>query len=188
MCLTCFLSIDCGIAEDLNYTDAKTKIFYTSGARVKNTGTNKQTSEDYMFQTLPRQYQNVRFFPDGSRNCYTLSPVVKRSRYLVRTSFMYGNYDGLNMPPQFDAYVGVNLWNIQLPTNAYHDTLNEILVFTTMDYISVCLVNTGNGTPFISTLELRHLNNLTYQMVNEYQSLELFNRKHFQPTSSGIIR
>ncbi|XXG57262.1 hypothetical protein AAC387_Pa03g4472 [Persea americana] len=141
-----------------------------------------------MFQTLPRQYQNVRFFPDGSRNCYTLSPVVKRSRYLVRTSFMYGNYDGLNMPPQFDAYVGVNLWNIQLPTNAYHDTLNEILVFTTMDYISVCLVNTGNGTPFISTLELRHLNNLTYQMVNEYQSLELFNRKHFQPTSSGIIR
>ncbi|XXG57267.1 hypothetical protein AAC387_Pa03g4471 [Persea americana] len=65
LAVTGFLSIDCGIAEDLNYTDAKTKIFYTSGARVKNTGTNKQTSEDYMFQTLPRQYQNVRFFPDG---------------------------------------------------------------------------------------------------------------------------
>ncbi|KAJ8638561.1 hypothetical protein MRB53_012828 [Persea americana] len=174
-----FLSIDCGIAEDLNYTDAKTKIFYTSDARFIDTGTNKQISEDYKFQTLPRQYQNVRFFPDGSRNCYTLSPVVKGSRYLVRASFMYGNYDGLNMPPQFDAYVGVNLWNIQLPNNAYHDTLNEILVFTTMEYLSVCLANTGNGTPFISTLELRHLNNLTYQIVNEYQSLELFNRKHF---------
>ncbi|XXG57245.1 hypothetical protein AAC387_Pa03g4453 [Persea americana] len=99
-----FLSINCGIAEDLNYTDAKTKIFYTSDARFIDTGTNKQISKDYKFQTLPRQYQNVRFFPDGSRNCDTLSPVVKGSRYLVRASFMYGNYDGLNMLPQFDAY------------------------------------------------------------------------------------
>ncbi|XXG57232.1 hypothetical protein AAC387_Pa03g4445 [Persea americana] len=102
---TGFLSINCGIAEDLNYTDAKTKIFYTSDARFIDTGTNKQISKDYKFQTLPRQYQNVRFFPDGSRNCYTLSPVVKGSRYLVRASFVYGNYDGLNMLPQFDAYI-----------------------------------------------------------------------------------
>ncbi|KAJ8638569.1 hypothetical protein MRB53_012836 [Persea americana] len=60
-----FLSIDCGIAEDLNFTDAKTKIFYTSDAKLINAGTNKQISEDYMFQTLPKQYQNVRY-PDDA--------------------------------------------------------------------------------------------------------------------------
>ena len=31
------------------------------------------------------------------------------------------------------------------------------------DYIDVCLINTGRGVPFISALELRHLDNSIYQ-------------------------
>ncbi|CAA6672835.1 unnamed protein product [Spirodela intermedia] len=78
-----------------------------------------------------RYYANVRSFPDGTRNCYTLRPLVRGAKYRVNAEFLYGNYDGLGRPPTFDLYLGVNLW--------------------------VCLVNTGNGTPFISALKLRPL-------------------------------
>ena len=183
-----FLSIDCGIAED-NYTDDKTKIFYTSDAKFIETGTSKNISEDYISdEQLPRQYRNLRFFPDGNRSCYTLTPVIRSNRYLLRASFMYGNYDGLYQPPQFDAYVGVDRWEISLPSNSSSYMWNEIIMVASLDYISVCLVNTGKGTPFISALELRRLNNLAYQAANESQSLRLLYRNHFRQTASGPIR
>ncbi|XXG57301.1 hypothetical protein AAC387_Pa03g4490 [Persea americana] len=182
-----FLSIDCGIAED-NYTDDNTRIFYTSDAKFIQTGTNKNISEDYITEQVPRRYQNLRFFPDGNRSCYTLTPVTKSNRYLLRASFMYGNYDGLSNLPKFDVYVGVNRWEVTLPTTAGERIRNEIIVYTTMGYVSVCLVNTGSGIPFISTLELRRLNNLSYEAANESQSLRLVYRNHFRQTASGPIR
>ncbi|KAJ8614035.1 hypothetical protein MRB53_036718 [Persea americana] len=181
-----FLSIDCGIAEELNYTDKNTQIFYTSDAKFIETGTNKDISKDYMItERLPRQYQNLRFFPDGNRSCYTLTPVTKSNRYLLRASFMYGNYDGLNKTPQFDVYVGVNRWDVVLPSTAGERVRNEIITYATMDYVSVCLVNTGKGTPFISALELRILNNLSYEAANESQYLRLLYRNQFRPIDSG---
>ena len=179
-----FLCIDCGIAEDGN-TDDNGTIFYTSDAKFIQTGTNKNISEDYITEQLPRQYQNLRFFPDGNRSCYTLTPVTKSNRYLLRASFMYGNYDALNNPPKFDVYVGVNRWEVTLPSTAEERTMNEIIVYTTMNYVSVCLVNTGSGIPFISTLESRRLNNLAYQAAKESQSLRLNNRYHFRQTGHG---
>ena len=41
----------------------------------------------------------------------------------------------------------------------YYDVIHVPLT----DYIVVCLVNTGGGVPFISALELRHLDNSIYQ-------------------------
>ncbi|RWR78151.1 putative LRR receptor-like serine/threonine-protein kinase [Cinnamomum micranthum f. kanehirae] len=181
-----FLSIDCGIAEDLNYTDDNTGIFYTSDTKFINTGTNKEIAATYITQqTFQRQYQNLRIFPHGTRNCYTLTPVIKSNRYLLRASFAYGNYDGLDQPPQFDAYVGVNPWNVILPFNSTQYARNEIIMVASLDYISVCLVNTGNGTPYISALELRRLNNLAYRAANESQSLRLLYRNHFRQTASA---
>ncbi|KAJ8638545.1 hypothetical protein MRB53_012812 [Persea americana] len=180
-----FLSIDCGIAEDLNYTDDNTQIFYTSDAKFINTGTNKEIAATYITQqTFQRQYQTLRIFPDGTRNCYTLTPVIKSNRYLLRASFVYGNYDGLDQPPQFEAYVGVNPWNIYLPSNSTQYARNEMIMVASLDYISVCLVNTGKGTPYISALELRRLNNLAYLAANESQSLRLLYRNHFRQTAS----
>ncbi|RWR78143.1 putative LRR receptor-like serine/threonine-protein kinase [Cinnamomum micranthum f. kanehirae] len=182
-----FLSIDCGIAED-SYTDDNTKIFYTSDAKFIDTGTNRNISKDYIsVEHLPRQYQNLRSFPEGPRNCYTLKTVIKSNRYLLRASFMYGNYDGLNKAPQFDVYVGVNSWDVHLPSTAGETARNEIIVYTTMDYISVCLANTGNGIPFISRLELRRLNNSTYEAANVFQSVRLYGRYHFRSDSSGPL-
>ena len=161
---------------------------YTSDAKYIDTGINQEISAaTYMTQTdVPRQYRNLRSFPDGTRNCYTLTPVNKSSRYLLRASFMYGDYDGLNKPPQFDVYVGVNLWYVNLPSTGDGYWRNEIIFYATTDYISVCLVNIGHGTPYISTLELRLLDNSIYQAANESQLLQLYNRNHFRP--SGRIR
>ena len=39
----------------------------------------------------------------------------------------------------------------------------EIIHVPLTDYIDVCLINTGRGVPFISALELRHLDNSIYQ-------------------------
>ncbi|KAJ8614037.1 hypothetical protein MRB53_036720 [Persea americana] len=181
-----FLSIDCGIREDLNYTDGTTNLFYTSDAKFVDTGKNKEISADYITNDLLRQFRNVRFFPIGTRNCYTLTPVAKSSRYLLRASFMYGDYDDLNKPPQFDVYVGVNLWYVNLPSTADEYWRNEIIFYATTDYISVCLVNIGLGIPYISTLELRALDNSIYQAANESQLLQLYNRNHFRPR--GRIR
>ncbi|RWR78142.1 putative LRR receptor-like serine/threonine-protein kinase [Cinnamomum micranthum f. kanehirae] len=183
-----FLSIDCGIPGDFNYTDDTTQMFYTSDAKFIDTGTNKEITAIHMTQTLPRQYRNLRIFPDGIRNCYTLTPVIKSNRYLLRASFMYGNYDGLDQPPQFDAYVGVDRWEINLPSNSSLYVWNEIIMVASLDYISVCLVKTGNGIPFISTLELRLLDNSTYQAANESQSLRLYTRLDPGSTSGQRIR
>ncbi|RWR78194.1 putative LRR receptor-like serine/threonine-protein kinase [Cinnamomum micranthum f. kanehirae] len=183
-----FLSIDCGIAGDLSYTDDTTQMFYTSDTKFIDTGTNKEIATTYMTQTLPRQYQNLRIFPNVNRNCYTLTPVIKSNRYLLRASFMYGNYDGLDQPPQFDAYLGVDRWEIDLPSNSSLYVWNEIIMVASLDYISVCLVNTGNGTPFISALELRLLDNSTYQAATESQYLQLYTRLDPGSTSGKRIR
>ena len=109
-------------------------MLYTSGTKFIDTGTNKEIAATYMTQTLPRQFQNLRIFPDGTRNCYTLTPVIKSNRYLLRASFMYGNYDGLDQPPQFDAYLGVDRWEINLPSNSSLYVWNEIIMVASLDY------------------------------------------------------
>jgi hypothetical protein len=57
-----------------------------------------------------QRYQTVRFFPNGTRNCYTLRSLTPGGKYLVRAVFGYGNYDMGNGQPKFDLYLGVNYW------------------------------------------------------------------------------
>ncbi|XP_077210748.1 putative LRR receptor-like serine/threonine-protein kinase At1g05700 isoform X1 [Tasmannia lanceolata] len=171
-----FISIDCGIAEGLNYTDNQTQIEYTSDNGFIDTGINQEISSVYTLKSTQRLYQNLRSFPEGIRNCYTLKPVVKGNKYLIRASFMYGNYDGTNKLPVFDVYLGANLWQIMKFPHAHKRIRIEIMVVAYMDIFSVCLINRGWGAPFISVLELRPLNNSLYTTVNESQSLLLYNR------------
>jgi hypothetical protein len=130
-------------------------------------------------------YYNVRSFPDGERNCYTVGSLVPRIKYLIRAFFMYGNYDGLNSLPIFDLYVGANLWttvNISTLDNA---KVVEAIVVVPDDTVRVCLVNTGAGTPFISGLDLRPLKNELYPQVNATQGLVLYKRFNFGLTDSS---
>jgi len=116
---------------------------------------------------------NLRSFPQGIRNCYRLN-LTKGSKYLIRASFLYGNYDGLNQLPQFDLYLGPNLWGSVAIQNASIPVIREMIHVISSDHLHVCLVNTDMGIPFISALELRLLRNTTY--ITESGSLELFTR------------
>ncbi|CAA6672834.1 unnamed protein product [Spirodela intermedia] len=154
-----FISIDCGLDDDSGYIDQVTQIPYSPDEPYTSAGVNSKVSPSTDLTSIRRYYANVRSFPDGTRNCYTLRPLVRGAKYRVNAEFLYGNYDGLGRPPTFDLYLGVNLW-VTLTTGDFSRT--EIIAVAAAESMQVCLVNTGNGTPFISALELRPLPNSTY--------------------------
>uniref|UniRef100_A0A9I9DUS1 non-specific serine/threonine protein kinase n=1 Tax=Cucumis melo TaxID=3656 RepID=A0A9I9DUS1_CUCME len=148
-------SIDCGANED--YMD--NGILYKSDRDFVDTGINQPVSPN-ISRNLRPQLKNVRSFPEGRRNCYVLKPENgKDNTYLIRASFLYGNYDRKNTTPIFDLYLGSNLWWTVDWDNGYVETLYT----PSTDYITVCLFNTSKGVPYISTLELRHLDNTIYR-------------------------
>ncbi|KAJ3678983.1 hypothetical protein LUZ61_021147 [Rhynchospora tenuis] len=124
-----------------------------------------------------KNFETLRYFPDGStKNCYTLTPVSKGSKYLVRASFYYGNYDNSGALPTFDLYYGVNFWKTIVISEPDVMYFPEIIAIAPENYIQVCLVNTGHGTPFISALELRPLSSTLYEPATSLQSLALYGR------------
>ncbi|VAI55443.1 unnamed protein product [Triticum turgidum subsp. durum] len=143
-----------------------------------------------MEPSLAKRYSNLRFFPHGPRNCYTLRSLVMGNKYLVRASFYYGNYDGLGKPPVFDLYLGTNYWHEVNYSDAGAFNWMDIILVAPTDYLQVCLVNKGMGNPFVSGLDLRPLNTTLYPEVNASQSLVLVNsnRFHMGPTDNSIIR
>ena len=84
---------------------------------------------------------------------------------------MYGNYDAKGKTPTFDLYLGVNRWDTVVVTDGSSTITKEIIHLSSSEDIYVCLINTGNGIPFISVLEVRPLNNNTY--IAESGSLDL---------------
>ncbi|KAK3033250.1 hypothetical protein RJ639_033130, partial [Escallonia herrerae] len=167
-----FISIDRGLSTFFGYEDENTGIMYSPDAAFIDTGIILEISSEYK-DAQEHQLLTIRSFPtdEGLRNCYNLSSVqVKGSKYLIRASFMYGNYDGLDRPPEFDLHLGVELWDTVRPDDPEDIVKLEIIHAPSSIYIYVCLVNTGSGTPFISTLEIRPFDSSLYpesrSMVN----------------------
>lgn len=167
------------MAGNHSYVDGITGIHYASDDRFTDAGINYNISEVYSTPSLAnQQLLTLRSFPDGARNCYTLKPLVKGQKYLVRAAFLYGNYDGeddatAGTPLQFDVHLGVDLWrrvNVSGPSNL---TTAEALFVAAAEFAWVCLVNTGGGVPFISSLELRPLKAALYSNVTADQPLAL---------------
>ncbi|KAF8087242.1 hypothetical protein N665_0593s0005 [Sinapis alba] len=166
---TGYISIDCGAPIKGIERDTRTSISYAPDDGFINTGENFNVSVEYNYPAnpnLPYVLSDVRAFPQGNRNCYSLKPSDgKDNLYLIRASFMYGNYDGgVNEKafPEFDLYLNVNFWSTVKFKNASEQVFKEILTFTESEMLHVCLVNKGKGTPFISGLELRPLNSSIY--------------------------
>ncbi|KAK7314369.1 hypothetical protein VNO77_32889 [Canavalia gladiata] len=186
---TGFISIDCGGPENVQYTDESTKIRYSTDGAYIQTGVNKNISSKYAYPTnpiLPEPLSDLRSFPQGNRNCYSLTAGRKGSLHLIRASFLYGNYDGQNKPPEFDLYVDVNFWSSVKFRNASEEVTLEIISMAQSGMTNVCLVNKGAGTPFISGLELRPLNSSIYNTeFGESASLSLFKRWDIAPLNGS---
>ncbi|CAN0858944.1 Putative leucine-rich repeat receptor-like protein kinase At2g19210 [Linum grandiflorum] len=182
------IDIDCGLPEGGSYIDQSTDIPYISDEPFIKTGVNEEISPVYN-SNQPTWLRTVRSFAEGNRNCYSLRPPEGRDKiYLIRASFMYGNYDNQNRLPVFELYLGVNLWSSLKFDNASHVLNMEIIHVPSLDHLDICLVNTGFGTPFISALEVRHFHNSTYTPPNQTDSLVLFQRLDFGSFTNDIIR
>ncbi|KAK2654560.1 hypothetical protein Ddye_014416 [Dipteronia dyeriana] len=162
-----FINIDCGASE--SYTDKQNGLIYESDTKYIDTGEIHAISPDFINMTSHQQQRyNLRSFPQGKRNCYTLKPNQGgNNNYLIRAVFEYGNYDDNDKIPVFDLYLGVNNWTTVRDAISVY----EIIHFSLAEYIDVCLVNIGGGVPYISALELRPLNNSIYRIQNGALSL-----------------
>lgn len=179
-----FISIDCGFVDEPSYIDETTSIYYTWDFNFTDTGVSQSISSKHK-TSLERQFWNVRSFQEGTRNCYTLYVSQgSNKKYLVRARFVYGNYDGKDSLPEFDIYLGAKWWESVVFDDSFSVITKEIIYASSSDYVHVCLLNTGKGTPFISVLEVRLLNSDAY-LVN---SLELLARFDVGSQGDQIIR
>ncbi|KAL9814878.1 putative transferase [Arabidopsis thaliana] len=156
-----FISLDCGLPAN----------------ETGKTGRIRENPEGY-----GELYETVRYFPEGIRNCYNLI-VEKGRKYLIKASFVYGNYDGRNIAPVFDLYLGPNLWQ-EIDLRQVSGTQAEILHIPTSNSLQICLVNNGTTIPLISTLELRPLGNGSH--ITESGSLKLFIRRYLSKSESTL--
>ncbi|GMJ05601.1 malectin-like domain (MLD)- and leucine-rich repeat (LRR)-containing protein 4 [Hibiscus trionum] len=116
----------------------------------------------------------LRYFPQRSARkfCYTFQ-VVKGGKYLVRTIYYYGGFDGGKEPPVFDQIVGGTKWSTVNTTEDYANGLSsyyEIIVGAHLKTLSVCLARNGhtakNSSPFISAIELLTLEDSMYNATD----------------------
>ncbi|XP_056176537.1 probable LRR receptor-like serine/threonine-protein kinase At1g05700 [Syzygium oleosum] len=154
-----FISIDCGAPND--YIDNLLNISYKTDAGFVDSGQVMQVPSNFIYNNM-QQLKNLRSFPNGTRNCYTLRPRQgMNKKYLIRATFLYGYYDNKGMAPEFDLHVDTNYWHeVKSPNYVW----SEIIYVAPREYIQVCLLNKGTGTPFISALELRLLDSMTYHI------------------------
>ncbi|KAJ4807577.1 Leucine-rich repeat protein kinase family protein [Rhynchospora pubera] len=177
-----FISLDCGGVN--SYTD--------------DTGLQWSPDDKFLFgqranisapASTNRQYATVRYFPADSRKyCYTLN-VRTRTRYLVRATFLYGNFDNSNVYPKFDLSLGPTPWSTIVVSDAYTPEIVELVLLASQPTLSVCVSNASTGMPFISTLELRQFNGSVYYTQSETRFLlSLAARINFGAESNDSIR
>ncbi|RZC83787.1 hypothetical protein C5167_046573 [Papaver somniferum] len=150
-----FMSINCGGEEDstdIIGLEWKSDNQFPFGERATISLPNE----------LRKQYMSVRYFPaDARKYCYTLN-VKRKTRYLIRTTFLYGNFDNSNVYPTFDISLGATHWSTIVISDANTIEVRELIILANSPTISVCLYNATTGQPFISTIELRQFNGAIY--------------------------
>uniref|UniRef100_A0ACD5W2G6 Uncharacterized protein n=1 Tax=Avena sativa TaxID=4498 RepID=A0ACD5W2G6_AVESA len=157
-------------------------------------GQNHDILPEFMVDAANEQQKTLRSFPDGSRNCYTLPSTVGK-KYLLRATFTYGNYDRLNKSLDgslflFGLHIGVNFWDKVNLSNwdPSFAVWKEVLTVAPSNSVSICLINFGSGIPFISSLELRPLQDTMYPFLNASVSVSYFTRYRFGNITDFITR
>ncbi|KAL5067918.1 hypothetical protein RYX36_018805 [Vicia faba] len=177
-----FVSLDCG--GDKNFTD-EIGLNWTSDDRIAY----GEISAISVANETRKQYTTLRNFPADSRKyCYTLD-VVSRTRYLLRATFLYGNFDNNNVYPKFDISIGATQWSTIVISDVNTIEVREIIFLASSSTVSVCLSNATTGKPFISTLELRQFNGSVYfSFYEEHFYLSVSARINFGAETDEAIR
>ncbi|KAF9593403.1 hypothetical protein IFM89_022664 [Coptis chinensis] len=176
-----FKSFDCGgkdkFTDDLGLEWAPDQLMHGETANLSVTNETR------------KQYMTLRYFPaDERKYCYTLD-VKTRTRYLIRATFLYGNFDNNNVYPKFDISLGPTHWSTIVISDASTMEVQELIFLATSPTVSVCLSNATTGQPFISTLELRQFNGSVYYTDHESQFfLSVSARINFGADSEDPVR
>ncbi|CAH2079404.1 unnamed protein product [Thlaspi arvense] len=161
-----------------------TNITYISDAGLIYGGKTSTIQKASETDFISKPYRVLRYFPDGLRNCYSLS-VMQDTNYLIRTVFVYGIYDGLNIFPRFDLYLGPNIWkSLDLRKTGFGD-VEDIIHITGSNVLDICLVKAGTSTPLISAIEVRPLRYDTY--AAQTGSLKVLTRLYFTNSNNTIM-
>ncbi|KAL0384207.1 UNVERIFIED_CONTAM: protein disulfide-isomerase SCO2 [Sesamum radiatum] len=144
----------------------------------------KYVPDDYFISTgnkttlsrtdiLPR-LRTLRFFPNAKARkfCYSFS-VVKEGKYLVKTIYFYGGFDGGKEPPVFDQIIDGAKWGIVNTTEDYANggsSFYETIVVARNKILSVCLARNqhtaAGSSPFISSVEVYLIDDSVYNSTN----------------------
>ncbi|XP_024028932.1 probable LRR receptor-like serine/threonine-protein kinase At1g67720 [Morus notabilis] len=162
--------LDCGAGE------SSPQIETTSGIDLKYV-----TDEGFIsvgnITTLTNQdlvpiLSTLRYFPDASarKYCYSV-PAIRGGKYLIRTTYFYGGFDGGMEPPVFDQIVDGTKWGVVDTSQDYANGLSsyyEIVVVAAEKSLSVCLARNENtkSSPFISALEVEYLEYSLYNSTD----------------------
>ncbi|CAN8321488.1 unnamed protein product [Cochlearia groenlandica] len=181
-----FITLDCGLLpEGSSYVNPSTGLTFTSDSSFVESGKPSRVDKDSE-RNFEKTFLTLRYFPDGERNCYNLK-VAQGTKYLIRASFYYGNYDGFNTFPSFDLFIGPNKWttvDLNVPPDGKYE---EIIHMSKLSSLQICLVKTGTSIPMITTLELRPMRSDIYLSGNS-TSLKLFSRSYARDSISPILR
>ncbi|CAH9131765.1 unnamed protein product [Cuscuta epithymum] len=177
-----FVSLDCGGKD--SFTD-EIGLQWTPDIQMVS----GETANVSVTDETRMQYKTVRYFPaDNKKYCYTLN-VTKRKRYLLRATFLYGNFDNNNVYPKFDISLGATNWATVVIFDANTIENQELIFLSTDSVTSFCLSNATTGQPFISTLELRQLNGSMYLTPSENSYyLSVSARLNFGASSDAPLR
>jgi hypothetical protein len=146
--------VDCGSVA--RYVDSITNISWVPDAPdYITTGVNGYVPSASSIYPNFSEFTTVRYFPDTrAKNCYSF-PVMPNSRYLIRGTFFYGNYDNGTTLPSFQMAIdGTIVANITFD-NAAMFVYHEFLVGSVSKVTFLCLLrDSSNSVPFISAISI----------------------------------
>ena len=121
------------------------------------------------------------------KSCYNSCHKYQIENLTAYYNVWFINQEYNDQLPEFKLYLGVEEWDTVKFNSSYHIFRTEIIYVTRTDEIYMCLVNTDSGTPFISALELRPIDNSIYNKTQS-GSLVLFNRFNFGSQTNETVR
>ncbi|XP_006660701.1 probable LRR receptor-like serine/threonine-protein kinase At1g67720 [Oryza brachyantha] len=137
---------------------------------------------------------SLRYFPDTSarKYCYVV-PAERKRKYLVRTTYFYGGFDGGGAPPVFDQIIDGTRWSEVDTAGDYARglaTYYEAVVLAAGKEVSVCLARNAatKSSPFISALEVSPLEDSVYNSTDfESYALSTIARHSFGHDGSAAV-
>lgn len=175
-----FLSLSCGgtitYIDSLNISWKPDWDYITTGHTTSVNYTDGSSSSS----------DPVRFFPDSlNRTCYHLPVKNISSLVLVRTRFVYKNYDGLSRPPTFMVSLGRAI--ATTVTLADRDPWVEEFIWPVdKDMLPLCFHPLpGGGFPVVSSIEVRPLPQGAYN--SSYMGFQSKLLRKAYRTNSGYI-